>query len=61
MNQNRKQPRQLGRGECGYGGGMRPPARESDEAPRGKNRNAIHRVPCGGGYRVIRKKVGSGD
>lgn len=58
MNQNRRQPRQLGRGECGYGGGMRPPARDFHDTPKGRNRNNILRVPCGGGYRVIRKKVG---
>lgn len=52
--------RTLGRGECGYDGGAEPDVHEV-QLRTARNRRDVVRVPCGGGFRVIRKRIGGGD
>lgn len=55
-----QQGRRLERGECGYDGGAEPDVHEV-QLRTGRNRRDVLRVPCGGGFRVIRKRIGGGD
>lgn len=47
------------RGQVGYAGGMPPPPIPEVQLRRGRDRSGVKRVPCGGGFRVLRKKIGS--